>query len=105
MTFNTQTFRGKASLGPASTPLVLTSTAPATPFDQFTLVIPSGTKRFLIKPRTQSNFLLSFDVSFVDYVSFSANSYYSEDNILIDSMTIYLKCSVASTVMECITWS
>lgn len=101
----TQTYRGKATLDPPSIPLVFTSAAPVTPLDQFTLIIPSGTKKFLIKPRTQSSFLVSFDVSFIDYISFSANSYYSEENILVDSMTIYLKCSVASTVMECITWS
>lgn len=105
MTFNTQTFRGKASLGPASTPSIIIETAPATPLDQFTIVIPTGTKRFLIKPRTQSNFFISFDVSFADYISFPVNTYYSEENILLDSMTIYLKCSVGNTVMETITWS
>ena len=101
----TQTFRGSATLSPPTTALILTATAPVTPLDQFTLVIPNGTKRFLIKPRTQSSFFVAYNVSFVDYVSFSANNVYGEENILVDSMTIYLKCSVANTVMECITWS
>ena len=101
----TQTFRGSASLNPPTTPTVINQTAHATPNTAYSIVIPNGTKKFMIKSRAPSILLISFDVAFTDYFTLGVYNSYSEENILTDNLTIYLKCSVSLSVTEVVTWS
>lgn len=101
---NNQTFRGSASLSPPTVATILNETSPVTPMDQFSILLPDNTKRFIIKPRTDVTLLLAYDVSFAEYFTIPKRNSYSEDNIILNNTTIYLKSSGVSSEIEVITW-
>ena len=102
---NNQTFRGSASLNPVTNPLIINQVSDVTPNTAYSISIPDGAKRFMIKSRTPSILLLSYDVAFTDYITVGAYNSYSEENIIADNLTIHLKCSVSLAVTEVVTWS
>lgn len=104
MTFNTQTFRGKAILEPSRTPVVENLVSDATPLNVFTYIVPDTTKKIFIRARSSANLQLSFDVAFTNYITIPKNNSYNEDGILF-SGTLYFKCDQASVTIEILTWS
>lgn len=69
--------------------------------------LPSSTKRFLVRARGKSRVQFSFNSgdSGSNFITISPGAVYSEDNLRLTSLTLYLQTSLANEVVEVLTWS
>jgi len=98
--------RAKRSGLQATTPTIynVTLTSADTEYKQ---ALPSKTKKFTVQCRTASDVKLAFTEgeSGTNYVTIKANTNYYEDNVLAESLTLYMQSTQAGVVVEIIAWT
>ena len=92
---------------PAGTP-VITNVSLPTASTQYSVTLPSTTKRFYIKLRGDAKMQIAFisGQTNTNYVTISPGSTYKEENLtLTGSLTIYLQTTKNSQVLEVLSWN
>lgn len=81
---------------------VINVTSPAGALTEFSQAITNGTKRLEIKARDNIEIRLAFGVgeTATDYVSIPSGTEWSQDNLDLNGVTIYLATSVGSRIVE-----
>ena len=107
MSFTTQTFRGKATLQPATTPDILNPVSPAGANTEFSQLLADGVKKITIRNRGNADLKLSFTSgeSGTKYFTISGNASYSEENVSLTSTTLYMQTPGVSQTIEILHWS
>lgn len=95
-------------IDPVTTPLIANISAPAAN-TEYSYVIPSNSKRLLIKVRSG---LAKMQLAFVsgdtavNYVSVNAGSFYAEENVVLGTgFTVYFQTNKPSQIVEILSWS
>jgi len=86
----------------ATTPTVY-NVAMASADTEYSQALPSGTKKFLIKLRTDAVMKVKF-ASGGNYITVPSGGSYNEDNLDLTGVTLYFESSVASNTAEIIAW-
>jgi hypothetical protein len=107
MSVQTQTFRGKANLTPPSNPKVYNEISPVAAGTEFSVVLDSGTKKFLIRSRTGATIRLSFVATETDtnYITIPKGANFSEDSVDFNSSTLYLQVDASAVTIEILQWT
>jgi hypothetical protein len=78
-------------------PLLLANT-------EYTVVLPSNIKKFLLKGQNKGNLKVRY-ASGADPLTVPYGVYYSEGDIDVVTVTVYIESTTASQVVELVTWS
>lgn len=105
MSFSSQTFRGRATIESASSPKVYNLTSPITPLTEFSQLLSDGVKKIIIRSRGNSDILVSFESGMSEFFTIPCGATYSDDNLNLNNVTLYLKTSKASEIVEILEWS
>ena len=93
--------------GAASNPTVtnITMTAADT---EYAFALPTNTRKFSIRVRLHDNAAPVLRVYYVsggpDYVSISPGTMYSEADLALSGITVYMQCSLPARVVEIVSW-
>lgn len=103
----TQTFRGKATTTGATSFTAQTVTTSATPLDETSLALPSGTKSFILHTRERSKVRVAAsmgDTAISDsYFTVNTDSAWAQEGLNFDG-TLYLATEKASVTIEVLSW-
>jgi hypothetical protein len=109
-------FPNPQNVAVVNTPNVITDLAASTPIisnltlstagTEYSLVLPTNTKKIMIKVRGYSAVFTLGYVSAGNYITIPRGCNYSEDTVLMQSAnrTLYFKGSVNNVVLEIISW-
>lgn len=71
---------------------------------EYSIPIPSSSKRFLIKLRDTSQLQLSFSSGLPTYITLGPGTFYGEDIDPTAVLTIYLRATLPGQVAELVSW-
>lgn len=72
---------------------------------EYSVTLPTGVRQYLIKLRDSSAELKLRYVSASDFITIPRGCNYSESDLGVTTLTIYLESNSAAQVVELITWS
>jgi len=106
MSFGSQTHRPIAQLRAVTNPTVDNITSPVISEEEFTLVIPDKTKKLLIRCRDNADIKMNFtSIDTINkWVTIPKGASYSDWGLDLTSVTIYLKVTGSSKIVEVLTW-
>lgn len=87
-----------------TTPAIVNVTSPGTSDTEFSIAIADGTNQFTIRARGSSRLKLAY-VSAGDFITIPLGGWYRVEGLYTSSVTLVLKCSKASQIIEVETWT
>jgi hypothetical protein len=107
MAFSTQTFRGRVTVEGATTLKIYNVVSPVTPNTEFSQALNNGVKKLIIRTRGNGNLQVCFESgnSNIEFFTIPCGATYSEDNLNLNGVTLYLQTNKASEVIEILEWS
>jgi len=88
----------------AENPSVINTTSPIATDTEFSISLPSNTKKFIIKTRTNAELKINFSSGFTSWFTIPERNSFYEENLKLSSSTIYLKCNKSAVVVEILAW-
>jgi len=103
MAVSSSTVRAAA---PSKNPLIYNITSPGSANTEFSQVLSTNTKQFIVKARGNATLKVAFvsGESSTNYITLSKHASLSQEN-LDATITLYMQCDKASEVIEILEWT
>ena len=107
MSFGSQTFRGRSTIEASSTPKIYNLVSPVAINTEFSQLLSDGVKRLIIRSRGNGELKVSFQLgnSGTEYITIPCGATYSEENLNLNGVTLYLQTNKSAEVVEILEWT